>query len=242
MCVHHLAALRVLQEAKAHRVAAFRQNITALQEHSDGMAAADRVVVPLHVLVERLRLERLYQVHSRLVQLLDRLVDGAARAFAVRVPEALAPMAEVGGDHEEVLRVGQVRSEDLAELPFRLEGQRADHDGDDSELVAKVLHHLGDERQLHLDAVLVLVRLQVHPLELVSLAEFPVDRLVHLQVVQRRLVDLALGECTGLQSDVVRGAQDENALHHRRTDLTEAPTCAVAAVGVASVTKGRGER
>lgn len=81
-----------------------------------------------------------------LVQVLDRLPDGIGRLVVVRVAEAAAPMTEVGGDDEQVLRIGQVRSEDFAVHLLDVGFQAADEDGNDRELVLKVFHHLCDVR------------------------------------------------------------------------------------------------
>lgn len=76
------------------------------------MPAAYCVVILPQVFGKGLRTERLNDVHALLVQLLDGLVDGAAGAIVVRVIEALAPMAKVGGYYKQIGGVHQVRGEE----------------------------------------------------------------------------------------------------------------------------------
>lgn len=101
------------------------------------MAAANCVVVLSQILGEALRLQCLDQIHAHLVQHLDPLVDRAVRLLVVRVPEAGAPVAKVGRDDEEILRVGQVRRQDLAVRFLPVVADRADHDWHNGELVTE---------------------------------------------------------------------------------------------------------
>lgn len=65
---------------------------------------------------------------------------------------------------------------------------------------------------MHLDAVLVLVSLLVHPLEMSGGLQLGVDLLVNLEVVQRRTTELGRRQGTTRQADMVGGSQNEDAL------------------------------
>lgn len=103
------------------------------------MSAADGVVVLSQILAEAFRLERFDQVHAHLVQHLDPLVDRTVRVLVIGVPEAGPPVAEVGRNDEEILRIGQVRRQDFAVRFLPVVADRADHDWHDGELVAEAV-------------------------------------------------------------------------------------------------------
>ena len=147
----------------------------------------------------------------------------AALFVVVRVTESGAPMAKIGGDDKQVLRIGQIFGKDPAVLGLLLHGERAHQDRDDGEPGgALLLHDAGDERQLHLDRVLVLVRLLAHDLELAGVEEVLVNLLVDGEIIERRLVLDAGGHGAATQTDVVRGAQNEDPSDARGIDLIKA--------------------
>lgn len=69
-------------------------------------------------------------------------------------------MTEITRDDKQVLGIVQIRCQELAVGGLLGLGQRADQDRDDCDVVDMVLKDLVDIGQMHLDAVLVLVRLE----------------------------------------------------------------------------------
>lgn len=68
---------------------------------------ADRVVRVLDVLRERVGRLLLDQRRASLVQLLDVLPDGLGAILVVEEVEVVAPMAEIGANHEHCVGVGE---------------------------------------------------------------------------------------------------------------------------------------
>ena len=68
-------------------------------------------------------------------------------------------MAKVARDNKEVLRIVQIRRQDLSVALFRGLVECSDQDGHDPDLINVVLKDLVDIGQVHLDAVFVLVRI-----------------------------------------------------------------------------------
>lgn len=134
-----LIALVVLEEFKAHPVATSLQLLHGLKQHPDRMPAADGVVVLSQILPKALRFERFDQVHAHLVQDFDPLVNGTVRVLVVRIPEASSPMAKIGRDDEEILRIRKVRRQDFAVRFLPVVANGADHDWHDGKLVAEAV-------------------------------------------------------------------------------------------------------
>lgn len=103
------------------------------------MPAADGVVVLSQILPKALRFERFDQVHAHLVQDFDPLVNGTVRVLVVRIPEASSPMAKIGRDDEEILRIRKVRRQDFAVRFLPVVANGADHDWHDGKLVAEAV-------------------------------------------------------------------------------------------------------
>lgn len=75
-------------------------------------------------------------------------------------------MAEITRDDKQVLGVVEIGRQELSVGGLLGLGQGADQDRDDGDVVDMVLKDLVDIGQMHLDAVLVLVCLERHFLEL----------------------------------------------------------------------------
>lgn len=87
----------------------------------------------------------------------------------------LLPMAKITRDDKQVLGVVQIRRQELAIDGFLNLGQSADQDRDDRDVLHMVFKDLVDIGQVHLDAVLVLIRLERHFLEVSCLCQLRID-------------------------------------------------------------------
>lgn len=88
---------------------------------------------------------------------------------------------------------------------------------------------------MHLDAVLVLVSLHVHPLELLGCVQLGDDASIDFEIIKRSFVLLADRQGALPQADVMRRPEDENPLHRRGADLTIGPGGSFTRIGVAGV-------
>lgn len=102
-----LARLSVIQEFQAGRsvTVALQQALDGVQEYTNRMSAADRVVVLAQVTGERFRIQALDYVHAHAVESFYGLVDGAARTVVTGEAETAAPMTEIGRHDKQVLGI-----------------------------------------------------------------------------------------------------------------------------------------
>lgn len=238
-----LGALRVLQELETHRwtLSGLLECGHGVQQHRDGVAAADGVGILAQVLVEAGGVQLLDHVHAHPVQTSDALVDLAAHRLVIeRVVEARTPVTEVGRDDKHDRRVDEVLGEDLTVQLLLGWGQAADHDGHDGELVLVVLHDLGDVGQLHLQGMLVLVHAQRQLLKVSGGLQLLVHLLVDVQVVEGRGEAGHGAEAAAAHAVVVRGAENENLFDQNRTDLAIGEGGAGPAIRVAGVRTDHG--
>jgi len=238
-----LGALRILQELETHRrtLSGLFERGHGVQQHGDGVPAANGVGVLAKVLVEAGGVQLLDHVHAHSVQTSDALVDLAAHRLVVeRVVEARAPVAKIGRYDEHNRWVGEVLGEDLT-IQFLLgRGQTADHDRHDGELVLVVLHDLGDVGQLHFQRVLVFVHSKRQLLKMPGGLQLLVNLLVDVQVVEGRGEAGHGAEAAAAHAVVVRGAENENLFDQHRTDLAVGEGGAGPAIRVASVRTDHG--
>ena len=122
------------------------------------MPAADGVLAGVYVLLEANVVVGLDEVHAFSVELLDALPDLAVGLVVISEVVLLAPVAEISGEDEESGWVIEVRREYLAVVVGHLRVDWADHDRHDFHFFPKCLD---DERQVHLDAVLVLLIIEI---------------------------------------------------------------------------------
>lgn len=196
------------------------------------MPPAHRILRPLNIVIKRIVAPRPDRVHRKVVHQLDRLMDrhpldAARRPRQLRhgrlvgggrvhhVVEAPPPVAEVGADDEGVLRVEEVRCEDLAHLLLGAEVVVPDQDRDDGRELGRVvkglLEALVEVGEVHLEGVLRDVAAERYvgegPRGLDGRQGLGVDG----QVAEGRLVLGAGGHRAAAEVVRVRGAEDEDA-------------------------------
>lgn len=148
--------------------------LCCLQHYENRVPPTDRVLRFLEVVVENRWVQSLDGVHSLPIHVGNLLVDRQVTVSVIRrKAESVAPMAEVGGDDEQVLRVLHVVSENVPICLLTGSRQGSDEDGDDG--VATVAHDLGDEGELHLDTVLGFFVPTVHQIKVTRRTKFFVD-------------------------------------------------------------------
>lgn len=133
---------------------------THMEKNADGVAAADGILGALQVALKGGGFLCLNEGHALAVEGLDALMDGTMAWWHVRVAKALAPVAEIGADDKGRLRVLQVRRQPQAILGRAHGGEGADQDRHEDKVPA--LHDVRNVGQMHLQAVLILVRALVH--------------------------------------------------------------------------------
>jgi len=75
------------------------------------MPSTDGIAKVVQIVRKGLRIQGLNDVHTLLVEILDALVDVSTLLVLVGVSEPGSPVAEVGRNHKQVLRVCQVRGQ-----------------------------------------------------------------------------------------------------------------------------------
>mmetsp|Transcript_22241 Transcript_22241/g.56551 ORF Transcript_22241/g.56551 Transcript_22241/m.56551 type:complete len:237 (-) Transcript_22241:337-1047(-) len=181
-----LAGLVVVPELYLKLGACMGQHV---QEHADGVPAADGVAVLRLVLRECGRLARLNGSHALVVQPPDGLPDRALALVVPLVREAAAPVAKVGRQDEQVGGVIQVGRQQLPVPRLAVARQRPNHDGHQREGAARQRAH--DVRRVQLKAVLRLVRVHVHLLERARRAQLRVHALVDRHRAQGGVVRIS---------------------------------------------------
>jgi len=79
------------------------------------MSATDGVLCSLEVVVESLRFKASDRVHSLAIEIFDVFINRhIARRVIWTEVKAMSPVTEIGRDHKEVARIGQIFSEYLA--------------------------------------------------------------------------------------------------------------------------------
>mmetsp|Transcript_15491 Transcript_15491/g.41872 ORF Transcript_15491/g.41872 Transcript_15491/m.41872 type:complete len:235 (+) Transcript_15491:429-1133(+) len=178
--------------------------------------------------------------HALPVKLFNGFVDFVPTVAERREAEALAPVAEVGRDHKEVLRLGEMLCKELAIFGLVRLGERADQHRHEQEVLA--LHYLPDVGQVHLERVLVLVRLPRHVVEEARLPQCAARLLVNLQRADRRAVLAAGRERAARAVNVVARPEKEDAANATRVDVLVRPRSRRPRVGVARVRRDDGAR
>jgi len=169
----------------------------SLKHNADWVAAANRVLRPLEVLVEYGRIHRRDRVHSLAIQRRNLLMNWRVIVRVVwRKAKARSPMAEVAADHKQVVRIGDVLREDLPIRRLARVAQRTDEHRDDGKRMRGapvLLHHFRDEWQLHFDGMLRFLVVRVHRLKGAGAHQLFIDLSVDVQVAERRFVAGASG-------------------------------------------------
>ncbi|QBZ64638.1 hypothetical protein PoMZ_06336 [Pyricularia oryzae] len=180
--------------------------ITA-HDDTDRVTPADRVPGRLEVIVKCVMTSGLDGVHGQVVQHPDALVyrdrqvpvrpaeapyalDGAVGSV-LGVAEPATPVTKVGADNEGVVRVTQVRQQQLAKGLFRVSLVVANQDGHHGRprgIAVAIAAATKRLRQPFGQAVLVLIVVARYVLELARVSEL-LDRVkVHPEVAERRFV------------------------------------------------------
>lgn len=128
-----------------------------------------------------------------LIQTFDRLPNRPSWLVIVCIRKATAPMTEVRWNHKQVLGIGKIWRKEFAIHFFYVRLQAAHQHRHYGELILKVFHHFGDIWQMHLNRMLVDVRLHVHPLELLCCVQLSDNLRINFEIVQWRFVFLADG-------------------------------------------------
>ena len=84
-------------------------------------------------------------------------------------------MAKIRRDDKQIFWVCQIRTEDLSVFLLLVGLDSAHQNGDNGEASLLALHHLGNIRQMHLDAVLIFIHCLTHGVKLTSLLQLTVN-------------------------------------------------------------------
>ncbi len=131
------------------------------------MPPANSVVALIQISRKHRRIQRRNRLHTLVIHLFDVLPDGTRRGLIRSEVKPAAIVAKIAAQHKKGGRiVVKERGQQRAVASLGRTGQPPDHDGHKRHGALTTTQHMGQEGELHLNAVFGRVDLCAHPFEL----------------------------------------------------------------------------
>lgn len=170
------------------------------------MSSADRVASGVNVFLEIMIILILDMIHALPIQFLDALPDFPVILIMIGVFVLGTPVAKICREDKQCMFIVKVRRKYLAVFFCHFFVDRASQDGNYFDLVADCLM---DKRQVHFNAVFVLVVIDVKHKKALLFLQLVHNLDIDFKGSERGVVLVHIGESAAWEVFVMRGPEDE---------------------------------